>query len=172
MVSTLDFGSDNPGSIPGIPTKPTRRFPGKNKSNMTIKETTSLVELANASGLSVSEFSNAVTIQLIARELIEGDDPQYWGQTIKEAIGEDAQVIEVINVIHYAGLLNVTPDVFDKFIQLQLMGHDDCPVCGGTTKVIDGGYKRIGGNGYDTPIELAAIWEEHECMFCGNREII
>lgn len=28
--STLDFGSDNPGSIPGIPTKPTRRFPGKN----------------------------------------------------------------------------------------------------------------------------------------------
>lgn len=30
MVSTLDFGSDNPGSIPGNPTKPTRRFPGKN----------------------------------------------------------------------------------------------------------------------------------------------
>lgn len=29
--STLDFGSDNPGSIPGIPTKPTRRFPGKIK---------------------------------------------------------------------------------------------------------------------------------------------
>lgn len=45
---------------------------------------------------------------------------------------------------------------------LDLMGNDDCPECGGEMEVTDGEYKQTGGDGYLTPPEYTAIWEEND----------
>lgn len=53
---------------------------------------------------------------------------------------------------------------------LDLMGNEDCPECGGEMEVTDGEYKQTGGDGYLTPPEYTAIWEEMTCTHCGHKE--
>ena len=50
------------------------------------------------------------------------------------------------------------------------MGDEDCPECGGEMEVTDGDYKQTGGDGYLTPPEYTAIWEETTCTHCGHKE--
>lgn len=45
-----------------------------------------------------------------------------------------------------------------------------CPECGGEMEVTDGEYKQTGGDGYLTPPEYTAIWEEMTCTHCGHKE--
>nr|DAM40930.1 MAG TPA: Transcription factor S-II (TFIIS) [Herelleviridae sp.] len=37
-------------------------------------------------------------------------------------------------------------------------------------EVTDGEYKQTGGDGYLTPPEYTAIWEEKTCTHCGHKE--
>lgn len=37
-------------------------------------------------------------------------------------------------------------------------------------KLPTGGYKQTGGDGYLTPPEYTAIWEEKTCTHCGHKE--
>ena len=53
---------------------------------------------------------------------------------------------------------------------LDLMGNEDCPECGGEREVTDGEYKQTGGDGYLTPPEYSPIWEEKTCRNCGYKE--
>ena len=140
MVSTLDFGSDNPGSIPGIPTKPTRRFPGKNQSNMKFKESTELRTLANEAGLSIIEFSNTVISALIKAEAIENDS-YCWGKTVAESIDGDTLVKTLVDILYNVGIPIETSQHYESLLKLVLMGDDDCPKCGGEMEVIDGKYR-------------------------------
>lgn len=170
MVSTLDFGSDNPGSIPGNPTKPTRRFPGKNQSIMKFKLTASLDNLANESGLSISEFTQIVISQLIKSEAIE-DIPDLWGSTVKDAIDGDTQVKTLVDILYSTGISIVTNRHFDALLELVIIGEHDCPKCGGEMEVIDGKYKRTFGDGYMTPYEFESEWEDKKCTNCGHVQI-
>lgn len=170
MVSTLDFGSDNPGSIPGIPTKPTRRFPGKNQSIMKFKLTASLDNLANEAGLSIAEFSDTVISQLIKAEAIE-DIPDLCGLTIKEAVDGGTNVKTLSDILYNTGIPIVTNRHFDALLELVIIGEHDCPKCGGEMEVIDGKYKRTFGDGYMTPYEFEPEWEDKRCTNCGHVEI-
>ena len=170
MVSTLDFGSDNPGSIPGIPTKPTRRFPGKNQSNMKFKESTELKTLADMAGLSVVEFSDTVISQLIKSGAIE-DTTDCCGLTLHKALDETTHVKILVNILNNVGIEQVTERDFAAFIDLVLMGDDDCPKCGGEMEVKDGRYKKTHGDGYINPVEYTPIWEDKKCINCGYEQI-
>lgn len=63
-----------------------------------------------------------------------------------------------------------TADGSFYFGRLDLMGNEDCPECGGEMEVTDGEYKQTGGDGYLTPPEYTAIWEEMTCTHCGHKE--
>ena len=54
--------------------------------------------------------------------------------------------------------------------EIVVSDNEDCPECGGEMEVTDGEYKQTGGDGYLTPPEYTAIWEEKTCTHCGHKE--
>lgn len=70
----------------------------------------------------------------------------------------------------FRGVGRVLKRVYFIVPDLDLMGNEDCPECGGEMEVTDGEYKQTGGDGYLTPPEYTAIWEEKTCTHCGHKE--
>lgn len=137
---------------------------------MKFKLTVSLDNLANESGLSISEFTQIVISQLIKSEAIE-DIPDLWGSTVRDAIDGDTQVKTLVDILYNTGIPIVTNRHFDALLELVIIGEHDCPKCGGEMEVIDGKYKRAFGDGYLTPFEFEPEWEDRKCTNCGHVQI-
>ena len=85
---------------------------------------------------------------------------QYFADTI--AVAKRVDIVRAADV-YIKRVYFIVPD-------LDLMGNDDCPECGGEMEVTDGEYKQTGGDGYITPPEYTAIWEQKTCRNCGHIE--
>ena len=137
--------------------KPTGGVPGK---DMRIKDSDLLKKLATDSGKTAKQVSEIVVSELLKNKVIE-DDPDNWGVSVFDA-NCYAAISEALGV-YLKRVYFIVPD-------LDLMGNDDCPECGGEMEVTDGEYKQTGGDGYLTPPEYTAIWEEMTCTHCGHKE--
>lgn len=148
--------------------KPTGGLPGK---DMRIKESNLLKRLATDSGKTAKQVSEIVVSELLKNKVIE-DDPDNWGVSVFDAINEDVTEEQTANC--YAAISEALGVYLKRvyFIvpDLDLMGNEDCPKCGGEMEVTDGEYKQTGGDGYLTPPEYTAIWEEKTCTHCGHKE--
>lgn len=148
--------------------KPTGGLPGK---DMRIKESDLLKQLATDSGKTAKQVSEIVVSELLKNKVIE-DDPDNWGVSVFDAINKDvteeqtakcyAAISEALGV-YLKRVYFIVPD-------LDLMGNEDCPVCGGEMEVTDADYKCCGGDGYLTPYEYEPIFEEKTCKHCGHVE--
>lgn len=141
------------------------------QKEMKIKESDLLKQLATDSGKTAKQVSEIVVSELLKNKVIE-DDPDNWGVSVSDAINEDVDEEQTANC--YAAIseaLGVCLErVYSIVPDLDLMGNDDCPECGGEMEVTDGDYKQTGGDGYLTPFEYTAIWEEKTCTHCGHKE--
>lgn len=144
-----------PGGIPG--------------NDMRIKESEQLKVLATASGKPMNQVAEILISELIKRQMIE-ETPENWGGTIGECVKRDIYVSEVVEVIRATGLKVVKSNHYDALVDCVLVGNGDCPECGGEMEVTDGEYKQTGGDGYTTPPEYTAIWEQKTCRNCGHVE--
>ena len=148
--------------------KPTGGVPGK---DMRIKESDLLKRLATDSGKTAKQVSEIVVSELLKNKVIE-DTPENWGVSVFDAINEDVTEEQTANC--YAAISEALGVYLKRvyFIvpDLDLMGNDDCPECGGEMEVTDGEYKQTGGDGYITPYEYTPIWEERTCKHCGHVE--
>ena len=88
---------------------------------MKFKLTASLDNLANESGLSISEFTQIVISQLIKSEAIE-DIPDLWGLTIKEAVDGGTNVKTLSDILYNTGIPIVTNRHFDALLELVIIG--------------------------------------------------
>ena len=95
-----------------------------------------------------------------------------WGVSVFDAINEDVTEEQTANC--YAAISEALGVYLKRvyFIvpDLDLMGNDDCPECGGEMEVTDGESKCTGGDGYIAPYEYTPIWEERTCKHCGHVE--
>ncbi len=146
--------------------KPTGRIPG---NNMRVKESKELKELATLSGKTAKQVSETVVTELIKRKIIE-DIPDNWGLPVSECYERDVTVAEFAGVIRSIGITVVRSEHLDALLECVLIGGGDCPECGGEMEVTDGEYKQTGGDGYLTPPEYTALWEEKTCTHCGHTE--
>lgn len=148
--------------------KPTGGVPGK---DMRIKESDLLKKLATDSGKTANQVAEIIISELLKNKVIE-DTPENWGVSVFDAINEDVTKEQTANC--YAAISEALGVYLKRvyFIvpDLDLMGNDDCPECGGEMEVTDGEYKQTGGDGYLTPPEYTAIWEEMTCTHCGHKE--
>lgn len=148
--------------------KPTGGVPGK---DMRIKESDLLKRLATDSGKTANQVAEIIISELLKNKVIE-DTPENWGVSVFDAINEDVTEEQTANC--YAAISEALGVYLKRvyFIvpDLDLMGNDDCPECGGEMEVTDGEYKQTGGDGYLTPPEYTAIWEEMTCTHCGHKE--
>lgn len=135
---------------------------------MCIKENEQLKVLATAAGKKTAAVSKIITEELIKREIII-DDSAFWGCTINDAYDRDLKVKEVIEVIQATGIETVRCEHFDAFMELILLGDNDCPDCGGEMEVTDGDYKEIFTDMMTEPF-VKIIWEEKTCKVCGYRD--
>lgn len=136
---------------------------------MYIRESNELKSLATAAGKKAAEVEKIIVSELIKHEMIY-DDPENWGCTIFDCINHDVAVSEVVKIIKATGIDVVKSKHLDAFLALVLIGGGDCPECGGEMEVTDGDYRCCGGDGYLTPYEYEAIWEEKTCKHCGHTE--
>lgn len=138
---------------------------------MRIKESELLKELATDSGKTANQVAEIIISELLKNKVIE-DNPENWGGSVFDAINEDVTEEQTANC--YAAISEAL-GVYIKRVyfivpDLDLMGNDDCPECGGEMEVTDGEYKQTGGDGYITPPEYTAIWEQKTCRNCGHIE--
>ncbi len=138
---------------------------------MRAKDSNMLKELSTLSGKPAAKVSDLIISELIQRKVIK-DTPENWGGSIFDAINEDVteeQIAACYSVIsetlgvYIKHLYTVIPD-------LDLIGDGDCPECGNEMEVTNGEYRKIGGDGYITPLEYTPIWEQKICSHCGYSE--
>lgn len=138
---------------------------------MRIKESELLKQLATDSGKTANQVAEIIISELLKNKVIE-DNPENWGGSVFDAINEDVTEEQTANCyaaisealgVYLKRVYHIVPD-------LDLMGNEDCPECGGEMEVTDGEYKQTGGDGYLTPPEYTAIWEEKTCTHCGHKE--
>lgn len=74
------------------------------------------------------------------------------------------------NVEKLAEVANCPSDVVSRKVveYIEDNGLIDCPECGGECEVIDGEY-RTHQQDRDSEPETETIWEEKQCLSCGNR---
>ena len=132
---------------------------------MKITESKQLKELATQAGTTANELSNNFIAELIRRQIIE-DTPDVYGATIADAINRDIKISEFVDAMRVVGIRKN----YDAIMEMVVVGNGDCPECGGEMEVTDGKYKQTGGDGYITPPEYTAIWEEKTCTVCGHKE--
>lgn len=110
---------------------------------MRIKESDLLKQLATDSGKTAKQVSEIVVSELLKNKVIE-DDPDNWGVSVFDAINEDVTEEQTANC--YAAISEALGVYLKRvyFIvpDLDLMGNDDCPECGGEMEVTDGEYKQ------------------------------
>lgn len=135
---------------------------------MTIYESKELKALANLAGLTTNAAAEIIVSHLIENNIIE-DEPDFYGAKINEVYDGSVGVSKIIQLVEKLGLPKRMEHVF-TIINLQLFGEYDCPECGGEMEVTNGEYKKTGGDGYITPPEYTAIWEEKTCTVCGHKE--
>lgn len=106
---------------------------------MKIKESDLLKQLATDSGKTAKQVSEIVVSELLKNKVIE-DDPDNWGVSVSDAINEDVTEEQAANCyaaisealgVHLKRVYFIVPD-------LDLMGNEDCPECGGEMEVTDG----------------------------------
>ena len=136
--------------------KPTGGVPGK---DMRIKESDLLKKLATDSGKTAKQVSEIVVSELLKNKVIE-DDPDNWGVSVFDAINEDVTEEQTANC--YAAISEAL-GVYLKRVYFIVPDLDLMEVPGGE-------YKQTGGDGYLTPPEYTAIWEEMTCTHCGHKE--
>lgn len=119
---------------------------------MRIKESDLLKRLATDSGKTANQVAEIIISELLKNKVIE-DTPENWGVSVFDAINEDVTEEQTANC--YAAISEALGVYLKRvyFIvpDLDLMGNDDCPECGGEMEVTDGEYKQTGGDGYLTP---------------------
>lgn len=120
--------------------KPTGGVPGK---DMRIKESDLLKKLATDSGKTANQVAEIIISELLKNKVIE-DTPENWGVSVFDAINEDVTEEQTANC--YAAISEALGVYLKRvyFIvpDLDLMGNDDCPECGGEMEVTDGEYNR------------------------------
>ena len=135
---------------------------------MKIIESDVLKELATQAGTTANELSNNFIAELIRRQIIE-DVPDVYGGTIADAINRDIKISEFMDAMRVVGIPTISKS-YDAIMEMVVVGNGDCPECGGEMEFTDGEYKQTGGDGYITPPEYTAIWEEKTCTVCGHKE--
>ena len=135
---------------------------------MKITESKQLKELATQAGTTANELSNNFIAELIRRQIIE-DAPDIYGATIADAINRDIKISEFVDAMRVVSIPTISKN-YDAIMEMVVVGNGDCPECGGEMEVTDGEYKQTGGDGYITPPEYTAIWEEKTCTVCGHKE--
>jgi len=138
---------------------------------MRVKESKELKELATLSGKPANQVSDIIVSDLLKYKIID-DISDNWGGSVFDAINEDTTEEQTANCyIAISEALGVyVKKVFAIIPDLDLMGNDDCPECGGEMEVTDGEYKQTGGDGYITPPEYTPIWEQKTCIHCEHTE--
>jgi len=123
---------------------------------MRIKESDLLKRLATDSGKTANQVAEIIISELLKNKVIE-DTPDNWGVSVFDAINEDVTEEQTANC--YAAISEALGVYLKRvyFIvpDLDLMGNDDCPECGGEMEVTDrrrrifdpaGIYRNLGGN--------------------------
>lgn len=136
---------------------------------MTVRQSNELSFLAKEAGKTEEEISETIVGELEKAEMVY-DEPESWGVNVFDCIDKYIPVPDVVDIIRRTGIKVVKSRHFDAFLALVLMGHGDCPECGGEMEVVDGEYRCCGGDGYLTPYEYEPIWEEKRCGNCGYRD--
>ena len=138
---------------------------------MRIKESDLLKRLATNSGKTANQVAEIIISELLKNKVIE-DTPDNWGVSVFDAINEDVTEEQTANC--YAAISEALGVYLKRvyFIvpDLDLMGNEDCPECGGEMEVTDADYKCCGGDGYLIPYEYEPIFEEKTCKHCGHVE--
>lgn len=136
---------------------------------MKIKKDEHLQVLAEASGQPANKVTTKIIAELISNGIIE-DDSENWGYPIGECYVTDVTVKKMVGVLHAVGITSVHNVHMEALLGCILIGDGDCPECGGEMEPTDGEYHRVGGDGYNTPLEYAPTWEEKTCRHCGHKE--
>ena len=136
------------------------------RKNMKIRQSKELSLLAKLTNKSENEIGEKIISELLKNGMIY-DEPLNWGCQIIECIDCDVPISEIVKIINIIGIENVKSEHFDALMNLTLIGHGDCPICGGDMEIVDGEYRCCAGDGYLTPFEYEPIWEEKQCMNCG-----
>lgn len=145
---------------------------GSTRQRYENKKSDLLKQLATDSGKTAKQVSEIVVSELLKNKVIE-DTPENWGVSVFDAINEDVTEEQTANC--YAAISEALGVYLKRvyFIvpDLDLMGDDDCPECGGEMEVTDGEYKQTGGDGYLTPPEYTAIWEEKRVRIADTKRV-
>ena len=135
---------------------------------MKLKESEKLKDLAAKAGMSVETLSDKIISEFEKRQILDCS-PCYWGMQLSECYVRDVTISEVVSIIRVCGVNFSDPDTLDTILESELMGEGECPECGGEMEVTDGEYKKVAGDGYETPFTYAPIWEELTCKHCGYK---
>lgn len=94
----------------------------------------------------------------------------YCGCSLLDTFAEQDKtpIVKVCGVFPAIGIDKPTYREFETLMKCVLFGDGDCPECGGECEVIDGEY-RTHQQDRDSEPETETIWEEKQCLSCGNR---
>lgn len=96
------------------------------------------------------------------------EDPDNYGRTVAEAMGE-LPVSKVASFVSgYLGLKPIPADVFDAFCKLTVMGDGDCPVCGGNLVYDETEGHELNDGDYYTPNSWVPDLYCYHCANCGK----
>lgn len=138
---------------------------------MRIQESKYLSSLAKEVNMTEEQISKALINELVSRKLICGDEANY-GNWLFECLEPDTQVSDVVGVLNSVGIEDVKSKHITWLVSTKIIGDGECPDCGGEMETIDADYRCTGGDGYSTPLEYEAIWEEKICRNCGKKIIV
>lgn len=96
------------------------------------------------------------------------EDPDNYGRTVAEAMGELPVSKVAAFVSGYLGLKPIPADVFDAFCRLTVMGDGDCPKCGGELIYDETiGHELNDGDRFTPPSYVVDYYVYH-CPICGE----
>lgn len=137
------------------------------RNNMLVKRTKELLFLADESGKTPEQVADIIIDGFTG---IVADTSDNWGYPIKDCVNQDLPVSVICKIAHRIGLATVKSCHIESMMDLQFIGHGDCPECGDDMEVTDGESRIISGDGYFTEYEYAPIWTEWTCPTCGHKE--
>ena len=138
---------------------------------MRIQESKYLSSLAKAVNMTEDKLSEALIDELISRGMVCDDEANY-GNKLLECFEPDTTLTDVVNVLNSIGIQDVKSEHINPLLYMIIIGDGECPDCGGEMETVDADYRCTGGDGYSTPLEYEATWEEKYCRNCGKKIII
>lgn len=140
-------------------------------NDMRIQESKELSCLAKAANMTEDQLSEALIDELVNRGMVSDDEANY-GNKLLECFESDTTLTDVVGVLNSIGINDVKSEHINPLLYMIIIGDGECPDCGGEMETIDADYRCTGGDGYSTPLEYEAIWEEKICRNCGKKIIV